>query len=245
MADAETNNQHNDLDAFFSAASSANPEMLQKAAQNVAGPTPTAPESPSATSAQEQAAPSNWGSDLLFDDDSDILDDDDYDSEDLHGKFIAIDPSEAPGGTANAGNAPFILIPANIPSFLPWWGWLTIGLGLLVLVAGVLLMPEITLSRLASRLGDPNQANVQHAMRQLVVKGDERTVRKLYDMALSRQAAKPARLRAVDTLGLIRLPQADRALLHLELAGDTDEQIREAAIAARKQREAAKTRGRR
>ena len=236
MAEANDNNPIDDLDAFFSAASSANPLDLQQAAQSVTGTSSGRQWMTSDSEEEDVGEPQP--------DDVDVRGNDgrhDYDVEELEGKFIAIDPASVPGG--EDGGDPFILIPANIPALLPWWAWIAIGLGLLVMVAAVVLMPGLTLHRLASRLDDANPANAQYVMRQLVIRGDERTVGTLYDLASSRDAKLATRLRAVDTLGLMHLPHADRALLRLELASDTHEQIREAAIAARKQREAAKTRG--
>lgn len=156
----------------------------------------------------------------------------------LEGKFIAVAPGEGDE------DAPFVLIPAHIYSYVPWWGWAAIGVGLVMLAAGVVFMPVWSLNRLASRLGDGDEANAQHAMRQLIMNGDGRTVRKLFDMASSGDEGLTARLRAVDTMSLIDdNPEVDRALLRLELAGGTDAQVREAAIAARKQREASRIRG--
>ena len=160
--------------------------------------------------------------------------------ENLDGKFIAFDPSTIPGVSSDD---PFVLVPANIHSLVPWWGWATIVSGLVVFIAGVVLLPGISLNRMAARLGDKNEATAQQAMRQLVVKGDERTVRKLFDMASSSNEGLTARLRAVDTMSLIdRVPEVDKALLRLELSNNTHSQVREAAIAARKQREAYRTR---
>ncbi len=159
----------------------------------------------------------------------------------LDGKFIAIDPSAIPG-VSEDGEQPFVLIPANVHTFMPWWGWFTIGLGLLMLITGVVLLPGVTLGRLTARLGDKNDETARAAMRQLVINGDERTVRKLYDVASSSDATLPLRLRAIDTMSLIeQVPEVDRALLRLELSADTHDQVREAAIAARRQREAYRT----
>ncbi|MCD8139532.1 MAG: hypothetical protein LUE17_07110 [Planctomycetaceae bacterium] len=161
--------------------------------------------------------------------------------QDLDGKFIAIDPNAIPG-VADDPDQPFVLIPAHVHSVMPWWGWFTIGLGLLMLITGVVLLPGVTLGRLTARLGDQNDETVRAAMRQLVISGDERTVRKLYDVAASPGATLPLRLRAIDTMSLIeQVPEVDRALLRLELSADTHEQVREAAIAARRQREAYRT----
>lgn len=157
---------------------------------------------------------------------------------DLEGKFIVLESEKD-------SDDPFVLIPANIHNYVPWWGWLTIGLGLLMLIAGVVLMPQLSLDRLVSRLGDGNEANVRHAMRQIVIKGNERTVKKLYGVATSDKQGISTRLRAVDAMSLIeRVPEVDRALLRLELSAETNQQVRQAAIAARKQREAYKTRSR-
>ncbi len=159
---------------------------------------------------------------------------------DLEGRYIAVE-----AGEGDDPDQPFVLIPAHVYSYVPWWGWTAIGISLAMLAAGVIFMPLWSLDRLASRLGDGDAASAQHAMRELVMNGDERTVRKLHDMASSNRESLTARLRAVDTMSLIGgVPEVDRALLRLELSGGTNEQVREAAIAARKQREAARTRSR-
>ncbi|MCD7897983.1 MAG: hypothetical protein LUG50_15125, partial [Planctomycetaceae bacterium] len=160
---------------------------------------------------------------------------------DLEGKFIAI----APEDNASDTDDPFILVPANVHSVVPWWGWLTIVLGLGMLVAGVILLPLITLNRTAAKLGDRNENAARNAMRQLVLRGDERTVKKLFSIASAPDERVDTRLRAIDTMTLIeRVPEVDRALLRLELSDGTHEQVREAAIAARRQREAARARTR-
>ncbi len=160
---------------------------------------------------------------------------------DLEGKFIAIAPEDG----RDAKDEPFILVPANVHSVVPWWGWLTIGLGLAMLVAGVILMPLISLNRTAAKLGDRNENAARNAMRQLVLRGDERTVKKLYSIASAPDERVATRLRAIDTMTLIeRVPEVDRALLRLELSDSTHDQVREAAIAARRQREASRARTR-
>lgn len=161
--------------------------------------------------------------------------------ESLEGKFLVLD-----NDAAGPSDEPFVLVPAHIYAYVPWWGWTAIAVGLVMLAAGVVFMPVWSLDRLTSRLGDGNTANAQLAMRTLVMNGDERTVRKLYDMASSSDESLTARLRAIDTMSLIGgVPEVDRSLLRLELSGGTNEQIREAAIAARRQREASRARGRR
>ena len=256
-----------DLDAFFTAAENHDAADLRKAAAHIARNDATGevsgapnPERHTATIGPAKAAGKNTT--VRHGDPSPAVSDgpgaggflpdtgsyDDYDDEDedLEGKYIALDPAAVVGMEGADTDDPFVLVPANIHAYVPWWGWLTIALGIVVLVTGIIVTPGITLNRLAARLGDSNQANAQYAMRKLVMNGDERTVRKLYDMAASPREGMAARLRAVDTMSLIeRVPEVDRALLRLELSGGTHEQVREAAIAARKQREAAKTRGRR
>lgn len=250
MAEAAPNPM-DDLDAFFSAAASDDPDALRQAAESVAGikPTPkpkgqtktiartrgTTKVRPKRTTAVVHMSGEGTPNAASIPSSGTL-------PEDLEGKFIAVEP-EASGKAATA-DQPFVLIPAHVHFFLPWWAWVTIGVGLAILMLGVLLTPGITLDRLTARLGDGNQANVQSAMAQLVIKGDERTVSRLYEMAASREAEMSTRLRAVDTLGLIEMADADRALLRLELATGTDVQVREAAIAARRQREAAKSRNR-
>lgn len=163
--------------------------------------------------------------------------------ENVEGKFIAIDPASIPG-MAEDPDKPFVLIPAHVHSYVPVWGWAIIGVTVASLFFGVIMLPGISLNRLTNRLGDADEASVRGAMRQLVMNGDERTVRKLYDVASSSNAKLAARLRAVDAMSLIeRVPEVDRALLRLELSAGTNNQVREAAIAARRQREAYRTRG--
>lgn len=233
------------LDAFFSAHDSSDPEAMQQAAESLAAQGNGQNGGRSATR-KVNGTPHKTTSVIPRNESeaaADAIEDGEYDPADLAGKFIAIDPDSLDYPSEDGSDAPFILIPAHIHSFLPWWGWLTIGIGLAMMMAGVLLMPVVTLNRLTSRLDNDNPAVVQAAMRQLVVKGDEHTVNRLFDIANSDQAKLPSRLRAIDTLALIRAANADRALLRLELADSTDAKVREAAIAARRQREAARTRG--
>lgn len=235
--------QMDDLDAFFNAADSDNPQDIAEAAANVSSPAPAAEsrrkkkKRNSKRSSKRKDTPSGLPQEEL---DALVGEENPPAGKNLKGKFIAVDS----GGRGGAGE-PFILIPAHISSYIPRWGWAAIAAGLLMLIVGVILMPAWSLDRLASRLGDGNAADAQQAMRSLVLNGDARTVNKLYDMAASGGEPLTARLRAVDAMGLINVPEADRSLLRLELAGGTDEQVREAAIAARKQREAARTRGQR
>jgi hypothetical protein len=211
-------NAPDDLDAFFNAAGSENPQDISRAAADLVN--------------------NRDGSGKALSNHLDNLTEFDNNSN-LEGKFIAVD---APGRDGKT-DAPFILVPAHIHAYVPWWGWTAIGIGIAMLAAGVIFMPVWSLNRLASRLGDSNAENAELAMRSLVMNGDERTVGKLFDMAASSGESLTARLRAVDTMSLIGgVPEVDRALLRLELAGGTDEQVREAAIAARKQREASRTR---
>lgn len=217
MDKADTDKASDDLDAFFTAALSENPEDIETAAASFGK-----------RGARKQA-------DAAMDDIDEIIGE-------LDGKFIAYDP-ESLGRAVTEDGDPLVLIPANVHSYVPWWGWTTIALGLIMLASGIMLMPGIALDRLAARLDDSDQATVQYAMRQLVMRGDERTVKKLYSVAASPEARVVARLRAVDAMSLIeRVPEVDRALLRLELTSSTNEQVREAAIAARKQREAVKAR---
>ena len=254
-----------DLDAFFNAADSQNPTDIKQAAATVVrnrgenpGETPLSDAgdelpgrddafSGSADQPKNKKRKNNKRTIARSDEPflippehmAELAGDDD---EDLEGKFIALDPAELGEET----DKPFILIPAHVYSYVPWWGWTAIGVGLAMLIAGVIFMPVWNLNRLVSRLGDGNEANAQHAMRRLVLNGDERTVKKLFSLAASSDERLTTRLRAVDTMTLIGgVPEVDRALLRLELSGGTNEQVREAAIAARKQREAARTRGRR
>lgn len=257
--DDPTDELFDNLDAFFDAAESKNPEDVRIAAENVVRTTDQTDPEPEEKHGRTvridvpDAAPASANRHTRIvatpDNPQEGEPDDepfrDIDNQDLEGKFVAIDPDAIPGNRSQ-GRDPFVLIPANIHSFVPWWGWLTIVLGLAVLVTAVVLLPGVSLNRTVARLGDSNPATAQNAMRQLVMKGDERTVDKLYSLASSPRESVHARLRAVDTMSLIeRVPAVDRALLRLELSSATNEQVREVAIAARKQREAYKTRGRR
>lgn len=257
---AEVDNENTDqLDAFFAAADAKRPEDMRLAAENISRERPLE----EADLSTEEVPPrerkkkrrrtreiplSGKEGDVVISDTAmlemtpDVGDEYgiDAEDEDLDGKFIAIDPDAIPGMKKDE---PFILVPAHIHTYVPWWGWVTIAAGLVVFVAAVVIMPGVTLNRLVSRLGDANEATVQRTMRQLVVKGDERTVKKLFAVASSPQEGLSARLRAVDTMSLIeRVPEVDRALLRLELSTGTHEQVREAAIAARKQRVAYRAR---
>lgn len=261
----DTENHDDGLDAFFDAADSGRPGAIRLAAHKISrGPEARAAaeeKPPDAPPLPEEDAPARRGESptgvigqlarVVVDTNdppvtpSELDEEAMYFDDDLDGKFIAVSPEHFPDRPVNE-NEPFVLIPAHIHHFVPWWGWLAIGLGLAMLMAGVVFMPLLRLDRLVSSLGDGNDATARRAMRQLVMNGDERTVRKLYTTANSANAGIAARLRAIDAMALIeRVPEVDRALLRLELASDTDSQVREAAIAARKQREAARTRGRR
>lgn len=147
-------------------------------------------------------------------------------------KFTAMEPQNA-----DAGGAPFVLVPYSIPSMLPWWVWASVVIMLCGIFLAVMFIPRIELSSLTAHLGG-SQASAQSAMRQLVMRGDENTVNGLYEFAASQSQDINARLRAIDTLSLIAEPEAERALLRLELAEGTDPLVRRHAIAARKQREA-------
>lgn len=245
MAEADEYDPFDDLDAFFNAAASEDGNALQEAAENVAGQprrsSKTASLRPDIISDPELRARVHTkikrrGTAVKPKTKTTVK----TPSDDLAGKFVAVAP-EAEQTPGEQPGEPFVLIPAHIHNFLPWWGWATIGLGLAVMILGVVLAPEVNLERVVARLGDANQGNVQSAMRQLVINGDDRTVSKLFGLAVSAENDMETRLRAVDTLGLIQTPGADRALLRLELGGNTDAQVREAAVAARRQRDSAKT----
>lgn len=249
MAQTDTYQPFDDLDAFFDAAASDNAEKIHQAAKNLTDREQGAADAeaaaaqplakPASATEVKQRAPQSGGESAGLADADLLL----FGGEaGGTGKFIAIDPSTLPGPERTSD--PFVLIPANIHSHVPLWGWATIAAGLLMMIAGVVLTPVIRLNRTVARLGDSNQATVQHTMRQLVMNGDRQTAEKLYDVAAAPREKMTVRLRAVDTMALIdKVPEVDRLLLRLELATETTEQIREAAIAARKQREAYKTRG--
>lgn len=247
MAQMGNDPQFDDLDAFFDAADSDNPDKIRQAAKNLAEQGANGDKSPTPQPTLPNAG--TTGKERL---DGDAPDDPGISDADLllltnekggEGKFIAIDPASIPGSEHTA--EPFVLIPANIHSYIPIWGWITIAVVLVMMIAGVVLTPIVRLDRTVAKLGDGNQTTVQNTMRQLVVKGDKKTVEKLYGIAAAPQEKLVVRLRAVDTMALIeKVPEVDRFLLRLELATETDEQIREAAIAARKQREAYRTRSR-
>ncbi len=228
----------NDLDAFFNATGADSGMDVNKAIANLLAGSESGEASPSPSSAERSgrvpppssrrmrpASPLPSGSPA-----------DGADDGGAEGRFVAFDPASFEDA---ARDAPFVLIPAHIHAYVPRWGWVAIGLFLVLLVAGVVLMPEWSLHRLASRLSGENEAEVQYAMRSLIQNGDERTVRTLFDLAASEEASVRTRLRAVDTMSLITgVPEVDHSLLRLELSGSTDERVRAAAIAARRQREA-------
>ncbi|MDR1533976.1 MAG: hypothetical protein LBU64_02610 [Planctomycetota bacterium] len=144
-------------------------------------------------------------------------------------KFVAVAPESGSG-------APFILIPANFFEKLPRWSWAAVVSSLVLLILAMLYLPAFRLELLASRLENANPAVVHSAMRELIVSGDRRAAARLYDLAASKESTLPTRLRAIDTLGLIRLRSADNLLLRLEMSEDSEPPIREAAGAARKLR---------
>lgn len=244
MADTPRGRE-DDLNDFFSAADSGRPGAMRRAAKNV-GPASGAYDKTgkeSSTGLFQELARAIGADAPAQEKPADEATRAPLKGEELAGKFIAIEPEVFPDGETDPDRV-FVLVPAHIHQYVPWWGWVTILLGLLMLIAGVVLMPLVTIDRMASRLGDANDARARHAMQQLVLNGNERTVKKLYGMATSEKESLAARLRAVDTMSLIeRVPEVDRALLRLELSAQTNEQIREAAVVARKQREAYKTRG--
>ncbi len=250
-----------DLDAFFDAAASKNTRAMRMAAEKVKTTTPAAPGSAQDRADEYPIPPiAEYGSDAEAADYAAAYSPhqdgpDQYLPEfiadnlgnarlgqNLDGKFVAIDPQTL-GDYRRHGDSPFVLVPAGVHRFLPWWTWLLIGGGLILVITGMVLLPGFHLNRLTGRLGDSNEAVVQRTMRQIIVNANNRTVNKLYDLAASSETGMTTRLRAVDTMSLIRQSsEVDRALLRLELAGGTDEKVREAAIAARKQRAASRTR---
>lgn len=221
------------LDALFDAAGTWSPGAAPK--DDAASKKPVAAPAAAAPARKKQdAARKGDGASVLPE--SDILAMTGAGAEYDDGKCIAVDPGRS------KGSAP-TLVPARVYAYIPLWGWLALVLGILVFAAAVIILPGISIDRLTSRLGDDSDAVAQQAMRALVVKGDERTVQKLYDMASSEEERIRARLRAVDTMSMIEdVPEVDRSLLRLQLTESTHDQVREAAGAAIRQREAAKTR---
>lgn len=222
------NNELDDLEAFFLAAENDDPEALDAAAENVAGTGQTGDDTESSALKPPTASYSNTplpDVNKLYKQTRTIRKG--KDSE----KYVAIEPS-----STYAGDAPFVVVPQGIASSLPWWAWTAIVLVIAVIFSVIVFMPEAQLSSLTARLSDSTSTS-QAAIRQLILRGDDRTVEKLYGLAASSNDTIETRLRAVDTLSLIRDPSAERALLRLELASGTDARVRQHAIAARRQRE--------
>lgn len=229
MAESNAPEHVDDLDAFFSAAAKSDMAAVEKAAETVAGVERRVLDEIPKKKGTRVADKNLLGAcKPAFEPEG---------AGESGDKFVAVEP-DAPAG---AKGEPFVLIPANSPALFPWWVWATIAASLAVLVMGLVFTPEVAIDRITARLGDSDSASVQSAMRTLVIRGDERTVGKLYDIAVSRRTDMERRLRAVDTLGLIQTPDAEHALLRLELSDTTDSRVRMAAIAARRQREAART----
>lgn len=220
------NDQQDDLDAFFMAAEQNDRSALSEAAHSIADAKPSGS---GAFPSNPQSTPPLSSTPEFFE-----LHDLFADSADGPQKFIAVE-ADSP-----SDNEPFILIPQHIARSLPWWAWVSIFLVLAGVFLAVMILPDVQLSNLTARLGTSN-ANTQSAMRQLVLRGDEHTVNKLYELASSQDKEIEMRLRAVDTLSLIQEPAAERALLRLELASNTDARVRQQAIAARRQRESSKS----
>ncbi len=234
--DHANNEAHNidDLDALFDAAGTWRPGDAPKAAAAAAAPGKDAREAP-AWKTQDSAAKTDG--DVVIPE-ADILAMTGLVEPDGDDKFIAVDPGAEK-------SADITLVPARVYTYVPLWGWATIALGLIVFAAAVVFLPGVSIDRLAERLGDDSDAVVHQAMRALLVKADERTVRTLFDMASSDDHDIKARIRAVDTMSMIEnVPEVDTSLLRLEKTESTNNQVREAAIAARKHRESAsRTRG--
>lgn len=227
------------LDAFFNAAGASSPGVVRRAAGRVEA---HGEEKRDSTTRLLMALAMSVAGDEEKEEKNR-----DGEKNNAHGKlsdtFIAVEPTD---GNGTDPDRVFVLIPAHIHQFVPWWGWAALLCGLVMLIVGIVLMPVVNLDRLATRLGDANEEHARRAVQQLVVGGNERTVKKLYAMATSERESIATRLRAVDTMSLIdRVPEVDRALLRLELSSGTNVHVREAAIAARKQREAYKTRSER
>ncbi len=212
MAEQE---EADDLDAFFAAAESGDSEAIRQAAQQVASTSERADKRFAA--ADKLRNSSRPGARVR---------------QGGKAKYIAIEEEDAASGD------PFTVVPHSFPAHLPWWGWASIGVVLAGIFFAVLFMPALELANLTARLGDSGPSS-QAAMRQLVLRGDERTINILFEMANSQKHDINKRLQAVDTLSLIREPAAERALLRLELAASTDLRVREHAKAARQQRESA------
>lgn len=140
---------------------------------------------------------------------------------------------------------PFVLIPAGIHTIIPAWVWAAIAVLLLGMGVMIVMIPGVKLNQLTARLGDPDPGVSQASMRQMILNANEAIVNMLFDQAADGERKIADRLRAIDTLGLIDRPDAERALQRLELGTGTDERVRDAAVAARRQREAARSRGNR
>lgn len=217
MTEEEMAEGFDDLDAFFSAAAQADEQGLRQAADTVS----------LHSSAAVSGGGARGGAERLPEHDlASVLD----------GKFIAVD-----GGDANGGD-PFVLIPAHIQSLLPWWGWTSIIVSLALLVVGIMVFPIIRLGRLAGQLASEDPDSARSAMRQFILSGDKRAVDQLFNLAASQETGLNTRLRAVDTLSLMPHNSADQALLRLELAEKDGAPMREAASAARRQRESDRNR---
>jgi hypothetical protein len=233
---SETDKTFDDLEAFFKAATSENTDAMNEAAQKVVDAAQPGTEDPTNESPRQTTSRKNKAIGLSAPDKELVREA----YRDMDGKFIALDPEKITGSTKE----PFILVPAHVHTLLPWWAWVTIAMSFIMLIVVWVIMPSLFLDRLTARLGDENPSTAQSVMRQLVMKGDRETVEKLFGVAASQSTAMTVRLRAVDTLSLIGASDADRALLRLELANETDAEVKDAAIAARKQREAYRNRNR-
>ncbi len=223
------NNELDDLEDFFLAAENDDPEALDAAAESVTGSGQGGSGNGASSPASQTPLASYTNTPLP--DVNKLYKHPKSPKTRETSRFIAVEPN-----STYAGDDPFVLVPQSIASSLPWWAWATIAMVILVIFSVIVLMPEAQLSSLTARLSD-NSSTSQAAMRQLILRGDDRTVEKLYELAASSNDTIETRLRAVDTLSLIRDPAAERALLRLELASSTDARVRQHAIAARRQRE--------
>ena len=130
---------------------------------------------------------------------------------------------------------PFVLVPAGLHKLIPVWGWLLLGFSLLGVFLAILIAPRIHLGRTLGMLGEDSQSSAHLAMRDLITRGDDAAIDRLYRLAVSRAEPLRVRMRAIDSLGLIGSVPAENALLRLEMNMNNEETIRKAAALARNQ----------
>lgn len=132
----------------------------------------------------------------------------------------------------------FVLIPAGIQTFIPWWGWVTLAVIVVGMFIGIAVFPSFEAKRLVSKLSSTDQQALTRVMRDLINSPTGEVEDHLYKLAASPSQERAARFNAVETLSLKPGTQAEEALYKLKNSPGIDSSIRKAAGYALEQRRA-------